>query len=121
MQARLHDLTVDSAGLLTNVRHGGMKKDLNLLLESDHLPDDYGSYSLQNLAGSIIPIWSHQRHLPTSFFPKNFPSWYKLHQYYQLYRGGGLHSGSLQRRRLVGKCHVAKYQFQLASNTRQVF
>ena len=91
VRARFHDLTVDSAGLATNVRHGGLKKDLNLLLEMDRLPDDYGTYSLQNPGGTIIPIRPHQGYLPNTFYPQclNFPSWYKLHQYYQLYRGGG--------------------------------
>jgi hypothetical protein len=91
LRARFHDLTVDSTGLATNVRHGGLKKDLNLLLETDRLPGDYGTYSLQNPGGTILPIRPHQGHLPNTVYPQglNFPSWYKLHQYYQLYRGGG--------------------------------
>jgi hypothetical protein len=88
---RFHDLTVDSAGLAANVRHGGLKKDLNLLLEMDRLPGDYGTYSQQNPGGAIVPIRPHQGYLPKTFYPQglNFPSWYKLHQYYQLYRSGG--------------------------------
>lgn len=91
VRARFHDLTVDSAGLATNVRRGGLKKDLNLLLEMDRLPSDYGTYSLQNPGGTIIPIRSHEGYLPKTFYSQglNFTSWYKLHQYYQLYRGGG--------------------------------
>ena len=91
LRARFHDLTVDSVGLPANVRHGGLKKDLNLLLETERLPDDYGTYSLQNPNGTILPIRPHQGHLPNTVYPEklNFPSWYKLHQYYQLYRGGG--------------------------------
>lgn len=91
VRARFHDLTVDSVGLLANVRHGGLKKDLNLLLEMERLPDDYGTYSLQNPGGTILPIRPHQGHLPNTVYPQNlnFSSWYKLHQYYQLYRGGG--------------------------------
>ena len=91
LEKRFHDLTVDSAGLATNVRHGGLKKDLNLLLEMDHLPDDYGTFSQANPGGTIVPIRPHQGYLPKPFYPQslNFSSWYKLHQYYQLYRGGG--------------------------------
>lgn len=91
LRARFHDLTVDSVGLPANVRHGGLKKDLNLLLETDRLPDDYGTYSVANPNGTILPIRPHQGHLPNTVYPQNlnFPSWYKLHQYYQLYRGGG--------------------------------
>lgn len=91
LEKRFHDLTVDSAGLAVNVRHGGLKRDLNLLLELDSLPHQYGNYSPQNPGGTIVPIRPHHGHLPKTFYPQglNFPSWYKLHQYYQLYRGGG--------------------------------
>ena len=91
LRERFHDLTVDSAGLAANVRYGGLKKDLNLLLEMDRLPDAYGTYSSQNPGGTIVPIRPHQGYLPNTTYPQglNFSSWYKLHQYYQLYRGGG--------------------------------
>jgi hypothetical protein len=91
LQARFHDLTVDSVGLASNVRNGGLKKDLNLLLEMNRLPDDFGTYSAANTGGSIVPIRPHQGSLPSPYYSQgnNFPSWYKLHQYYQLYRGGG--------------------------------
>lgn len=91
LRARFHDLTVDSVGLPTNVRHGGLKKDLNLLLELDDLPAEFGSYSAAQSGGGIVPIRAHTGHLPRPTYPQNlnFSSWYKLHQYYQLYRGGG--------------------------------
>jgi hypothetical protein len=91
LRSRFHDLTVDSRGLATNVRQGGLKKDLNLLLEMARPPGEYGTYSVAAPNGVIVPIRAHTGHLPAPFYAQNnnFPSWYKLHQYYQLYRGGG--------------------------------
>jgi len=91
LRARFHDLTTDSIGLLTNTRRGGLKKDLNLLLELPKLPAAFGDYSATKPLGTIVPIRPHQGYLPKTFYTQglNFPSWYKLHQFYQLYRGGG--------------------------------
>jgi hypothetical protein len=60
------------------------------------LPNAFGTYSAANPGGQIVPIRAHQGHLPSPFYSQNnnFPSWYKLHQYYQLYRGGGDESAS---------------------------
>jgi hypothetical protein len=91
LRERFHDLTVDSVGLATNVRRGGLKKDLNLLLEMGRLPPEYGTFSSSTANGTIVPIRPHHGYLPTPFYSQNnnFVSWYKLHQFYQLYRGGG--------------------------------
>lgn len=91
LRNRFHDLTVDSIGLAANVRQGGLKKDLNLLLEMEHLPSEYGTFSVATANGTIVPIRPHTGYLPAPYYTQtnNFPSWYKLHQYYQLYRGGG--------------------------------
>lgn len=96
LRSRFHDLTISSLGLPTNVRHGGLKKDLNLLLESRRLPTQYGDYSSRRPNGRIIPIRSHRGHLPRPHYSQNlnFTSWYKLHQYYTLYRGGGEETSS---------------------------
>lgn len=89
--ARFHDLTVDSTGIAANVRHGGLKRDLNLLLEMARPPAEYGTFSVASPNGTIVPIRPHSGYIPAPYYPANlnFPSWYKLHQYYQLYRGGG--------------------------------
>ena len=58
----------------------------------DRLPDEFGTYSAQEPGGSIMPLRPHDTgHLPATVYSQNlnFPSWYKLHQHYQLYRGGG--------------------------------
>jgi hypothetical protein len=91
LRSRFHDLTVDSTGVAVNVRHGGLKKDLNLLLEMERPPNEYGTYSLANPNGNHASIRPFSGHIPAPFYAQNnnFPSWYKLHQYYQLYRGGG--------------------------------
>jgi hypothetical protein len=91
LNSHFHDLTVDSLGLATNVRDGGLKKDLNLLLEQRNLPTIFGTYSSRRADGTIVPIRDHRGYLPSPTYAQNlnFSSWYKLHQYYQLYRGGG--------------------------------
>ncbi len=91
LSSRFHDLTVDSSGLAANVRHGGLKRDLNLLLEMARPPSEYGDYSITNPNGTHASIRPLTGFLPTPVYAQNnnFPSWYKLHQYYQLYRGGG--------------------------------
>lgn len=91
VKKRYHDLTTRSLGVLSNVRHGGLKKDLNLLLENPVLPNEFGTFRASNPGGNIIPIRANAGYLPSPYYPQNnnFTSWYKLHQYYQLYRGGG--------------------------------
>lgn len=91
LSSRFHDLTVVSSGLAANVRHGGLKRDLNLLLEMARPPNEYGDYSIANPNGTHASIRPLTGFLPTPVYAQNnnFPSWYKLHQYYQLYRGGG--------------------------------
>ncbi len=86
-----HDLTAFSVGLPVNVRDGMLKTDLNLLLEQPTLPDAYGTFNRANGNGTIVPIRANEGHLSAPFYPQdiNFPSWYKLHQYYQLAAGTG--------------------------------
>ena len=82
-------LTAFSVGLPVNVRDGMLKKDLNLLLECAALPDVYGTFCRAEGNGSIVPIRAHEGNLGPPVYAQNlnFPSWYKLHQYYQLAAG----------------------------------
>ena len=96
-----HDLTVESAGVLANVRDGGLKQDLNLLLENDTLPAAFGTEDFVDgdKTGTIVPLRPYTEDVPRSkhnndYFDNypdmpckpNFTSWYKLHQYYSLYK-----------------------------------
>ncbi len=38
-----HDISLSSSGLLTDVKFGGLKKDLNLMFSQEQLPEDYRS------------------------------------------------------------------------------
>lgn len=92
LQGHFHDLTTDSVGLLANVRHGGMRKDLNLLLERKSLPEEFGTFGVSRQNGTIVPIRDEKQSIPTAYYGAknpNFPSWYKLGQYYSLYKGEG--------------------------------
>ena len=76
-----HHLTTWSAGVLADVRTGGLKKDLSLLLEQDRLPAPYFGIS----PNTTIPVRSYTD-LPASLYATNLSSWYSLQQHYQLYR-----------------------------------
>jgi hypothetical protein len=92
IKQHFHDLTTDSSGVLANVRHGGLKKDLNLLLERQELPAEFGTFSASNPRGSIVPLRDENEEIPAAHYGDknpNFSSWYKLHQYYSLYKGTG--------------------------------
>jgi hypothetical protein len=95
-----HDFTLRSCGLLTNVRNGGMKKDLNLLLENPTLPVEFGTEDFldRSIDGTIVSIRPPTPDVPEAAgvgtysgltIPRkpNFTSWYSLHRYYSLYRG----------------------------------
>lgn len=77
-----HHLTTWSAGVLADVRTGGLKKDLSLLLEMDKLPSPYFGIS----PSTTIPVRPKTADLPASLYAINLSSWYSLQQHYQLYR-----------------------------------
>lgn len=89
MRSRYHDLTALSIGLPVNVRDGALKQDLNLLLEMQSLPTEYGTYHRGNPGGVIAPIREHRNFGLAPQFSQNinFTPWYKLQQYYQLAHG----------------------------------
>ncbi len=76
-----HHLTTWSAGVLADVRGGGLKKDLSLLLELDKLPAPYFGIS-RPTTSPVRPAVD----LPASLYASNLSSWYSLQQHYQLYR-----------------------------------
>ena len=88
-----HDYTDFSQSLLINVRNGGFKKDLNTLLELQKLPYEYdGRHASNPEADRPVRIHPTDREVGSPRFPApdgkpNLSSWYKLYQYYQLYRG----------------------------------
>ncbi len=89
-----HALTPFAQSLPVDVRNGGLKKDPNTLLELDVLPKEYGSLSSNPDADTVVSIRANSgaeagdlRSPVYSRSGKNFTSWYKLHQYYQQYRG----------------------------------
>ena len=92
VKEHFHDLTTGSVGLLANVRHGGMKKDLNLLLERSSLPAEFGTFGPSRTSGSVVSLRDEKQDVPAAFHSQknpNFSSWYKLRQYYSLYKGEG--------------------------------
>lgn len=81
---RFHSLTAGAYGLPVNVREGGFKNDLNTLLELPSLPSEFGTaYNPKSIRGNDGYFDSTQY----GDLSRNFTSWYKLHQYYQQYRG----------------------------------
>ena len=90
---RFHDLTAYGAGLLTDVRAGGFRNDLNLAFEADTL-----STSLQTLMGDKATIFGKTYDAPirpmsgeiNKIIPQNpyvAPmSWRQMREYYRLYR-----------------------------------
>ncbi|MGB0993368.1 MAG: hypothetical protein ACPG32_12990 [Akkermansiaceae bacterium] len=83
-QGRFHDLTNIAVGLPVNVRHGGLKKDINTLLEQPVLPTQYGSRFQPK---PLRPIEGYFDSTVYGNLSLNFQSWYRMHQYYQAYRG----------------------------------
>lgn len=64
-KSRFHDITVDSAGLLTNTKWGGTRKDLNLMMELDSLPLDLAKEEIY----SGGPVWDDLRGYYRSYKP----------------------------------------------------
>lgn len=82
-----HHLTTSSEGVLANVRKGGLKTDFNLAMELSSLPSVIAGKALRDESQKTLPRPQYQTGI-------NFPSWYKLAQYYRLQSGksdgGGL-------------------------------
>ncbi|WP_269522690.1 hypothetical protein [Coraliomargarita parva] len=94
---RIHDVTTVSYGLLSNVKKGGLKKDLSLAFEMDF--NDFNADSTFASGGESVPFISdHQVNYLFTFddFPVpgpdsadalvRGPSWHLLRNYYRLYK-----------------------------------
>lgn len=62
---RFHDVSVDSMGLLTNTKSGGVRKDLNLMLEQGGLPSEFSKTEIY----SGGPVWDNLRTYYRSYKP----------------------------------------------------
>jgi len=85
-----HSLTTDSLGLMTDVRFGGIKKDLNTAFEHDSVPTEFGRTNLfdeniefdtpvRPMTGEIAKISPENPYIAPL-------SWRQMHQYYRVYR-----------------------------------
>jgi hypothetical protein len=94
-----HDLTAQSMGLLTDVRSGGFKSDLNLAFESDTVPAQMNEARLFGANSYDAPIRPMTGEL-AGITPQNpfvAPmSWRQMREYYRLYRSGFPESASLR-------------------------
>jgi Tfp pilus assembly protein PilV len=80
--SNFHDFTVYSRGVLADVKSGGLKKDLTLLLESGSLPADY-VYSATN-TGNVYTYTPPN--VPSDCLRTEGPNWGLIYRYYNLYK-----------------------------------
>lgn len=76
------DLSPHSRSLLTDVYHGGPKKDLNLLLEQETLPEAFPETAFVSRTNAESPF-------ADSFTPSTgtaLARWSELHAYYRIYK-----------------------------------
>lgn len=79
-----HDASFDASGLLTDVRFGGLKKDLNILLSNDSLNNtDY--YEANDADVSIRPYTSEDANGSISNAARPLASWKQLYYWYNLW------------------------------------
>ena len=80
------DLTSHSWGVLANVRTGGLKKDLSLLLEGANMPDPYqfsqGDAREPSIRPMSLELSAHAPQIPN----RHFASWTNMRHYYRMYR-----------------------------------
>ncbi len=94
----LHDITAYSLGLLTDVRSGGFKSDLNLAFESDVMPVEMKDVTLfgnafeapiRPMSGTLAGV------TPQNPYIGPMP-WRQLREFYRTYRSGFADSGMKQ-------------------------
>lgn len=85
LRAHFHDIAVSTNGLVTDVRWGGIKKDLNLLFERDALPQEL-TRSGRAQAPSPRPRSSDLMAKNPVLSQRGFSSYEMMHSYYRLYK-----------------------------------
>ena len=56
---KFHSLSTFSRGLMVDVKHGGIRKDLSLLFASDSLPMDYDEEPMYEYDSAVGPSWNY--------------------------------------------------------------
>jgi len=88
VRKKFFDVTQGSAGVLADVRWGGLKKDLNLLFEQSNLPREFRRNGTR--APSPRPMSSDL----TAFIPKlpnrGFTSFEQMREFYRSYKSAGV-------------------------------
>lgn len=82
-----HDIAVDTGGLLADVRWGGLKKDLNLLLERTALPAELTRKG-RSQAPSPRPRSADIMAFNPRLAHRGFSSFEQMREYYRIYRSG---------------------------------
>lgn len=85
LKNKFHDLAVNTDGLLTDVRWGGLKKDLNLLFENSQLPRELTRENRSQAPGPR-PLSSDLLSYNPKLDNRAFSSFEMMHEFYRVYR-----------------------------------
>ena len=94
-EQNFHAFTPYSKSVLSDVRFGGLKKDLNLLLELDQLPHENSEWAKYGLSENLLPA-NLLNSLPrednngNTSIQQLMPSWRKLSYFYNEYKNSDL-------------------------------
>jgi len=85
LKNNFHDLAVNTTGLITDTRWGGLKKDLNLLFENSQLPAELTRQGKSH-APSPRPLSSDLLAENPQLPNRAFASFEQMHQFYRIYK-----------------------------------